>query len=93
MKRISTLIFSVFFLFLSENVFSQTNKVNELNTGNQLVNGVNVAPNSTNLEKATPNLVVNNSSNTLVVPPKTPKQKKTVKINKYNNGKTKRDEE
>ena len=93
MNRISTLILSVFFLFLSENVFSQTNKIIELNTGNQLVNGVNVAPNSANLEKATPNSVVNNSSNTLVVPPKTPKQKKTVKINKYNNGKTKRDEE
>ena len=93
MNRISTLILSVFFLFLSENVFSQTNKVNELNTGNQLVNAVNVAPNSTNLEKATPNSVLQNSTTNIVITPKTPKQKKTVKINKYNNGKTKRDEE
>ena len=93
MTRKITLILSIFFLFLSENVFSQTNKIIELNTGNQLVNGVNISPNSTNLEKATPNSVIQNTSNNTIVVPKPPKQKKIVKLNKYNNGKAKRDEE
>ena len=93
MTRKITLILSIFFLFLSENVFSQTNKIIELNTGNQLVNGVNIAPNSTNLEKATPNSVIQNTSNNIIIAPKPPKQKKIEKVNKYNNGKAKRDEE
>lgn len=93
MTRKITLILSIFFLFLSENVFSQTNKIIELNTGNQLVNGVNITPNSPNLEKATPNSVIQNTSNNTILVPKPLKKKKIVKLNKYNNGKAKRDEE
>ncbi len=93
MNRIFTIFFLLFFLFLSESLYSQENIVKEIKSEKQLINGVKVSPISTNLEKAVPKTVVQNNTNSTIISPKPSKQTKPVKVNKYNNNKEKRDEE
>jgi hypothetical protein len=93
MNRIFTILSLLLFLFISENLYSQTNIVKEIKSKKQLINGVKVSPNSTNLEKAVPKTVVQTNTKSTIVSPKPPKQLKPAKVNKYNNNKAKRDEE
>jgi len=93
MNKIFTIFFLLFFLFFSESLYSQTNIVKEIKSEKQLINGVKVSPISTNLEKAVPKTVVQTNTDSTIVSPKPPKQSKPAKVNKYNNNKTKRDEE
>ncbi len=93
MNRIFTILSLLLFLFISENLYSQTNTVKEIKSKKQLINGVKVSPNSTNLEKAVPKSVIQTNTDSTVVSPKPPKQTKPAKVNKYNNNKAKRDEE
>ena len=93
MNRIFTILSLLLFLFISENLYSQTNIVKEIKSEKQLINGVKVSPISTNLEKAVPKTIVQTNTNSTIVSPKLPKQSKPAKVNKYNNNKAKRDEE
>ncbi len=93
MNRIFTILSLLLFLFISENLYSQKNIVKEIKSKKQLINGVKVSPNSTNLEKAVPKTVIQTNTDSTVVSPKPPKQTKPAKVNKYNNNKAKRDEE
>jgi len=93
MNKIFTIFFLIFFLFLSESMYSQKNIVKEIKSEKQLINGVKVSPVSTNLEKAVPKTIVQTNTNSTIVSPKPPKQSKPAKVNKYNNNKAKRDEE
>jgi len=93
MNRIFTILSLLLFLFISENLYSQTNTVKEIKSEKQLINGVKVSPISINLEKAVPKTVVQTNINSTIVSPKPPKQSKPAKVNKYNNNKAKRDEE
>ena len=93
MNKIFTIFFLLFFLFFSENLYSQTNIVKEIKSEKQLINGVNLSPNLKNLEKAVPKSVIQTNTDSTVVSPKPPKQTKPAKVNKYNNNKAKRDEE
>ena len=93
MNRIFTILSLLLFLFISENLYSQKNIVKQIKSKKQLINGVKVSPNSTNLEKAVPKTVVQTNINSTIVSPKPPKQSKPAKVNKYNNNKAKRDEE
>ena len=93
MNKYFTFFTILLFFFISENLYSQTNIVKEIKSEKQLINGVKVSPNSTNLEKAVPKTVVQTNTNSTIVSPKPPKQSKPAKVNKYNNNKAKRDEE
>jgi len=93
MNKYFTFFTILLFFFISENLYSQTNIVKEIKSEKQLINGVNVSPISTNLEKAVPKTVVQTNINSTIVSPKPPKQSKPAKVNKYNNKKAKRDEE
>ena len=93
MNKYFTFFTILLFFFISENLYSQTNIVKEIKSEKQLINGVKISPNSTNLEKAVPKTVVQTNTNSTIVSPKPPKQSKPAKVNKYNNNKAKRDEE
>ena len=93
MNRIFTILSLLLFLFISENLYSQKNIVKEIKSKKQLINGVKISSNSTNLEKAVPKSVIQTNTDSTVVSPKPPKQSKPAKVNKYNNNKAKRDEE
>ena len=93
MNKYFTFFTILLFFSISENLYSQTNIVKEIKSEKQLINGVKVSPNSTNLEKAVPKTVVQTNKNSTIVSPKPPKQSKPGKVNKYNNNKAKRDEE
>ena len=93
MNKYFTFFTILLFFFISENLYSQTNIVKEIKSEKQLINGVQLSPNSTNLEKAVPKTVVQTNTNSTIVSPKPPKQSKPEKVNKYNNNKAKRDEE
>ena len=84
MNKISTIFFLLFFLLISESLYSQKNIVKEIKSEKQLINGVKVSPISINLVKAVPKTVVQTNIHSTIVNPKPPKQSKPAKVNKYN---------
>ena len=90
MRNIFTFLIIVVLFTLSENSFAQTNNVNQIPSERKLINGVNVAPKNTNLEKADPTSIIVNESNNAVIPDKPKKTTKKEKKSKYG---IKKDEE
>ena len=91
MNKLFTLLIFIFFLFFSENVFSQSIKISEKRAKNQIVNGIKVSPVLKRV-KAIPVSIISHSSNNKLIEKKKPLKEKQVKKSKYNINK-KRDEE
>ncbi len=91
MNKTYTILLIVLFLFLSENMLSQSTKVSEKRAKNQIVNGIKVTPVSKKV-KAIPVSIISHSSNNKLIEKKKPLKEKKVKKSKYNINK-KRDEE
>ena len=91
MNKTYTILLIVLFLFLSENVLSQSTKILEKRAKNQIVNGIKVTPVSKKV-KATPVSIISHLSNNKLIEKKKPLKEKKVKKSKYNINK-KRDEE
>lgn len=91
MNKLFTLLIFIFFLFFSQNVFSQSIKISEKRAKNQIVNGIKVSPVLKKV-KAIPVSIISHSSNNKVIEKKKPLKEKQVKKSKYNINK-KRDEE
>ena len=91
MNKIYTILLIVLFLFLSENVLSQSTKISQKRAKNQIVNGIKVTPVSKKV-KAIPVSIISHSSNNKLIEKKKPLKEKKVKKSKYNINK-KRDEE
>lgn len=91
MNKTYTILLIVLFLFLSENVLSQSTKISEKRAKNQIVNGIKVTPVSKKV-KAIPVSIISHSSNNRLIEKKKPLKEKQVKKSKYNINK-KRDEE
>ncbi|MAO72363.1 MAG: hypothetical protein CMD02_07665 [Flavobacteriales bacterium] len=90
MNKLFTLLIFIFFLFFSENVFSQSIKISEKRAKNQIVNGIKVSPVLKRV-KAIPVSIISHSSNNKLIEKKKPLKEKQVKKSKYNINK-KRDE-
>ena len=67
MNKIFAILLTIFFFFISDNIYSQSVKVLEIRSGKQLVNGQNLAPKSNDLQKASPSKIVQNHSDNGVV--------------------------
>lgn len=96
MNKNSTYLFLILFSFVSVDLMSQSIKVSEIRSKNQLISSVNVAPNTSKLQKAVPVTIINNNITKKERIQKKPVIKKTVKplkVLKYNNIKAKRDED
>ena len=91
MNKTYTILLIVLFLFLSENVLSQSTKILEKRAKNQIVNGIKVTPVSKKV-KAIPVSIISHSSNNKLIEKKKPLKEKKVKKSKYSINK-KRDEE
>jgi hypothetical protein len=93
MDRFFKLLFIVVFFLFSENIVSQSVKIEEIKSEKQLISGVTLSPNFNNLQKAVPFKVVQVKKSDQEMEPKKPLKTKPVKVSKYNNNKSKRDEE
>ena len=93
MNKTFAILLTIFFFFISDNLYSQSVKVLEIRSGKQLVNGLNLAPKSNDLQKASPSEITQNQLSNEKVVPKPPVKVKPTKVSKYNNGKAKRDED
>lgn len=91
MNKTYTILLIVLFLFLSENVLSQSTKILQKRAKNQIVNGIKVTPVSKKV-KAIPVSIISHSSNNKLIEKKKPLKEKKLKKSKYNINK-KRDEE
>ena len=91
MNKTYTILLIVLFLFLSENVLSQSTKILEKRAKNQILNGIKVTPVSKKV-KAIPVSIISHSSNNKLIEKKKPLKEKKVKKSKYSINK-KRDEE
>ena len=91
MNKTYTILLIVLFLFLSENVLSQSTKISEKRAKSQIVNGIKVTPVSKKV-KAIPVSIISHSSNNKLIEKKKILKEKKVKKSKYNINK-KRDEE
>lgn len=93
MNRFYTCLVFIFFSFLSINLMSQSVKVTEIRSENQLISGVSVAPNTSKLQKAVPVSIINHDINNDKKIEEKPVIEKPLKVLKYNNIKAKRDED
>ena len=93
MNKNSTYLFLILFSFISVDLMSQSIKVSEIRSKNQLISGINVAPNTSKLQKAVPVTIVNNHIDNQEIIQKKPVIEKPLKLLKYNNIKAKRDED
>ena len=93
MNKISTYLFLILFSFVSVDLISQSIKVSEIRSQNQLISGENVAPNTSKLQKAVPVTIINNHIDNEEIIETKPVIEKPLKVSKYNNTKAKRDED
>ena len=93
MNKISTYLFLILFSFVSVDIMSQSIKVSEIRSKNQLISGINIAPNTSKLQKAVPISITNNHIDNHQIIEKKAIIGKPLKVSKYNNTKAKRDED
>ena len=93
MNKISTYLFLILFAFVSVDIMSQSIKVSEIRSKNQLISGINIAPNTSKLQKAVPISITNNHIDNHQIIEKKAIIGKPLKVSKYNNTKAKRDED
>ena len=93
MNKNSTYLFLILFSFVSVDLKSQSIKVSEIRSQNQLISGENVAPNTSKLQKAVPVTIINNHIDNEEIIETKPVIEKPLKVSKYNNTKAKRDED
>ena len=93
MNKNSTYLFLILFSFVSVDLMSQSIKVSEIRSQNQLISGENVAPNISKLQKAVPVTIINNHIDNEEIIETKPVIEKPLKVSKYNNTKAKRDED
>ena len=93
MNKISTYLFLILFSFVSVDIISQSIKVLQKRSQNQLISGINIAPNTSKLKKAIPVTIINNDIVNKKIIKKKPIIKKPLKVSKYNNTKARKDED
>ena len=93
MNKISTYLFLILFSFVSVDIISQSIKVSQKRSQNQLISGINIAPNTSKLQKAVPISITNNHIDNHQIIEKKAIIGKPLKVSKYNNTKAKRDED